>query len=117
MAANTCRDACRPKEKAGFPRPILLILLAKCCLGGADHQPVIAVPLPVVFIRKPEEIDTIIEVLSLNALPNDIRALVDERETARKEKLWLRADELRVTLKMRGFAVEDSAEGPKVTRV
>ncbi|MBP9759820.1 MAG: cysteine--tRNA ligase [Candidatus Pacebacteria bacterium] len=58
-----------------------------------------------------------IEVLSLNALPNDIRALVDERETARKEKLWLRADELRVTLKMRGFAVEDSAEGPKVTRV
>ena len=44
----------------------------------------------------------------------EIMALVEERQTARKEKNWKRADEIRDALKEKGVAVEDTAQGPKV---
>ena len=44
----------------------------------------------------------------------EIMALVEERQTARKEKNWKRADEIRDALKEKGVVVEDTAQGPKV---
>ncbi len=50
-------------------------------------------------------------------LPDPIRALVDERERARQEKEWQRADDLRKELTEQGYHLEDTPTGPKVTRV
>jgi cysteinyl-tRNA synthetase len=58
-----------------------------------------------------------LDVVSVNELPEDIQAILHEREEARTRKDWARSDELRLTLKMRGFAVEDKPDGQKVTRV
>jgi cysteinyl-tRNA synthetase len=48
-------------------------------------------------------------------IPDHVRTLVEKREDARKEKDWVRADELRNEIKEAGFDVEDSNEGPKIT--
>ena len=53
---------------------------------------------------------------NVDELPSDIKALIDERETARKEKDWQKADVLRTTLTERGYHVEDTPEGPQITR-
>jgi cysteinyl-tRNA synthetase len=43
---------------------------------------------------------------------SEIQALVDEREAARKQKDYARADAIRATLKERGVVVQDTPEGP-----
>jgi cysteinyl-tRNA synthetase len=50
-------------------------------------------------------------------LPFDVQALLEEREAARREKNWLRADELRVALNMKGYLVEDSQNGIRITKI
>ncbi len=45
------------------------------------------------------------------ALPNDIDALVQKREAARKAKNWKEADQIRDQLKALGIVVEDTAQG------
>ena len=45
---------------------------------------------------------------------SDIMALVEERQEARKAKNFARADEIRDILKERGYAVEDTPQGPKL---
>jgi cysteinyl-tRNA synthetase len=51
------------------------------------------------------------------SIPAVVKKFVDEREKARKEKNWSRADELREKIKEQGFYVNDTAEGPKVSRM
>lgn len=43
-----------------------------------------------------------------------IRKLTEKREKFRKEKKWKEADEIREILKKSGYAVEDTAKGPRV---
>jgi cysteinyl-tRNA synthetase len=50
-------------------------------------------------------------------LPDEIKQLVDERENARKEKKWKEADTLRNKIKDKGYVVEDSDSGPRVTKI
>jgi cysteinyl-tRNA synthetase len=50
-------------------------------------------------------------------LPADIAALIDERETARKQRDWARADELRALLLARGYKIDDTPQGPQWTKV
>jgi cysteinyl-tRNA synthetase len=45
------------------------------------------------------------------ALPQDIDALVQKREAARKAKNWKEADAIRAQLKELGIVVEDTAQG------
>jgi len=45
------------------------------------------------------------------ALPQDIDALVQKREAARKAKNWKEADAIRAQLKEMGIAIEDTAQG------
>lgn len=44
-------------------------------------------------------------------LPADIQSLVDERDSARKEKDWARSDELRDQLQNAGYHVNDTDDG------
>ncbi len=48
------------------------------------------------------------------SVPAEIQALVDAREQARKAKDWKKADALRAEIEIRGFEVDDTAEGPRI---
>lgn len=65
------------------------------------------------------DIDTVFAVFDpdatqQNELPADIMALVDERQTARKNKDFKRSDEIRDILKARGWIIEDTPKGIRV---
>lgn len=49
-------------------------------------------------------------------IPEDILNLVAQRQQARSEKRWELADEIRDTIKRRGFEIEDTPEGPRLKR-
>jgi len=64
------------------------------------------------------------EVLGLDLLrkenisaPPEIKKLVDEREKARKEKDWVKADKIRNGIKKKGYILEDSEGGVKVKKI
>jgi cysteinyl-tRNA synthetase len=50
-----------------------------------------------------------------NELPQEIQELVNQREVARKNKDFARADELRGQIEALGFKLEDSPDGPKIS--
>ena len=47
-------------------------------------------------------------------VPADVVTLAQEREEARMARDFARADELRIHIEKRGYAVEDTAQGPKI---
>ena len=47
-------------------------------------------------------------------VPEEIIGLVREREEARKNKDWARADEIRAEVSEAGYTIEDGPEGSKV---
>ncbi len=49
-------------------------------------------------------------------IPADILALVAERAEAKKARDWPRADAIRAELTEKGYVVEDTPKGPKVSR-
>ena len=49
--------------------------------------------------------------------PAEALALLDERQVVRKAKNFQRADEIRDALKQMGYAVEDTANGPKLKKL
>ena len=75
-------------------------------------------------VGKTQTIKKIDRVLGLNLLKKEkisvpalVMKLVNEREVARKEKNWGKADELREKIKEKGFVVSDTGEGVKVSRI
>lgn len=48
-------------------------------------------------------------------IPEDIQVLIQERDAARERKDYIRSDELRIHIENRGYAVEDSPTGTKVS--
>ncbi len=50
-------------------------------------------------------------------ISKDIKKLVEEREKARKNKDYKRADKIRDELRKKGFIVEDTKEGPRLKRI
>lgn len=54
--------------------------------------------------------------IKLLQISNAIRQLVEKRESARKNKHWLEADSLREEIRRKGWNVNDTPEGPIVTR-
>ena len=50
------------------------------------------------------------------AIPADILKMLDERQSARAEKRWKDADELRNRITAAGFEIEDTPQGPRVKR-
>lgn len=51
-----------------------------------------------------------------NEVPAGVLALVEQRTTARADKDWARADEIRDELDTLGYVVEDTATGPKIVK-
>lgn len=49
-------------------------------------------------------------------IPAEIRAMAEEREAARTQKQWGRADELRDAILAAGFQIEDTREGPQLKK-
>jgi cysteinyl-tRNA synthetase len=47
-------------------------------------------------------------------VPDEIMALVQQRQQARKEKRWKEADALRDQITAAGYEIEDTPQGPKV---
>jgi cysteinyl-tRNA synthetase len=55
-------------------------------------------------------------VIGVDELSKKIQELIDSREAARIARNWEEADILRETLKIKGYEIEDTANGPKVTK-
>lgn len=55
--------------------------------------------------------------VATNELPEDIQALVTERDLARGIKNWPESDQLRDALQAKGYQVEDTPDGTKVTKI
>ncbi len=51
-----------------------------------------------------------------DAIGDDIQALIDERQAARKEKNWARADEIRDMLAAQGITLKDTPQGVQIVR-
>ena len=72
------------------------------------------------YVKK--TIDTLCDVLGIitekkeELLDADIEALIAERQQARKDKNFARADEIRDTLAAKGILLKDTREGVKWTR-
>ena len=54
--------------------------------------------------------------LEASSLPAAVNNLLIERQQAREEKDWERADYLRREIMAKGYAVSDSAEGQKINK-
>lgn len=55
-------------------------------------------------------------VVATDDLPEEIQSLIDSREAARIARNWAEADTLRDMIKLKGFELEDTTHGPKVTK-
>lgn len=64
----------------------------------------------------PDEAVHALGVVSIEDLPEDIQAIVDEREAARLARNWEESDRLRELLNIKGYSVEDTPKGPKVSK-
>jgi cysteinyl-tRNA synthetase len=56
-------------------------------------------------------------VVAKDDVPDDIMALIDAREVARIGREWPEADVLREQITKKGYSVEDTEHGPKVTKL
>lgn len=55
-------------------------------------------------------------VVGAEELPEDIQELLDKREAARITRNWAEADFLRDAIARKGYLVEDTPQGPKLTK-
>lgn len=56
-------------------------------------------------------------ILSSEEVPEEIKQLIAKREAARVARNWPEADLVREALNLKGYGVEDTPHGPKVTKV
>lgn len=50
-------------------------------------------------------------------ISSEVKSLVKQRESARKDKDWQKADQLRDNVNKLGYSIEDTKEGPKIKRL
>lgn len=55
-------------------------------------------------------------VVSISDVPVEIQTLVDRREAARIARNWTEADTLREAINLKGYIVEDTPHGPKISK-
>jgi cysteinyl-tRNA synthetase len=65
----------------------------------------------------PEEGKKALGYLDATAIPEEIQELINAREVARIARNWPEADRIRATLEIKGYTLEDTAEGAKVTKL
>lgn len=54
--------------------------------------------------------------LTIGQIPKDLQELLNEREKARKDNDWEKADTIRNEIEQKGYEIEDTDEGPKVMK-
>ncbi|RLD09606.1 MAG: cysteine--tRNA ligase [Chlamydiae bacterium] len=65
-----------------------------------------------------DDVDEILDIKkSAEEIPEGIIKLAEERTTARKEKNWARADEIRNILKDKGYTIEDTPDGSRAKKL
>ena len=71
------------------------------------------------FLKEVQEIFGVAFVITEQKInvPEQVQKLVEEREQARKNKDWVKADELRDKIKELGFKVIDTKEGVKIEKI
>lgn len=55
--------------------------------------------------------------ISNDELPEDIQLLIEKRDAARSAQNWAESDQFREALKVKGYSVEDTKDGTKVSRI
>lgn len=55
--------------------------------------------------------------INFDDIPADVRFLIHDREDARGEKDFKKSDQLRDEIKKKGFIVEDSPQGPQISKI
>lgn len=70
-------------------------------------------------IKLMEDFDKVIGVIDFEKekIPETIKKLTQEREKARKEKDYEKADKLRVEIKKKGYDLKDTKEGPVLSKI
>jgi cysteinyl-tRNA synthetase len=83
--------------------------------GGIDYE---AVEEAWNFLRMVDDVMGIfgIEPNAQDAEANEIEALIEERDAARRDKNFTRSDEIRVSLSGRGIVLEDTPQGTRWKR-
>jgi cysteinyl-tRNA synthetase len=103
------RFADQVNQDLNMPRALALTWeLVKSDLGEATKQATLLLFDRVLGLRLAEWEPPRDEV------PDEILALVAQRQQARAEKRWAEADDLRAQIRAAGFEVEDTPEGPRV---
>lgn len=67
--------------------------------------------------KKGSGVNLQVQTVNVGDLPEEVQKLVQEREVARAEKNWGKADTLRDELKKIGYTIEDSSEGAQIKKV
>ena len=82
---------------------------------GVDFKP--KVYKPKVYHAELEEPIRMKDEIEVLHIPAEVVTLIKEREEARKNKDWKKADELRDKIKEKGFWVSDTPKGPKIEKL
>ncbi len=85
---------------------------------AADDCAQIVKTYSILGLFKKNPADYLAEVAAKNAveIPEEVKALAEERWNAKKSKNWARADELRAELDKLGYAVKDGKDGYEITK-
>ena len=63
-----------------------------------------------------EEGSKTLGIVSKDEVPAEVKELISRREAARIARNWLEADTLREAITLKGYTVEDTAYGPRITK-
>ena len=66
--------------------------------------------------KAPEDILRSLGHIAPDSLDDEIQDLVDQRQAARAAQNWAESDRLRDAIALKGYTVEDSPEGPKISK-
>ncbi len=69
------------------------------------------------FKKNPEEYKAWYEAQNVSEIPEDVKAIAEERWAARLNRDWAKSDELRNKLAQLGYAVKDSKTGYELTKI
>ena len=71
------------------------------------------------ILKLMKEFDSVLGIIDFKKenIPGEILQLVEERENARKNREWEKADKARKEIKEKGFIVEDIKEGPRIRKI
>jgi cysteinyl-tRNA synthetase len=83
-------------------------LMDDACLGKSGAENALA------LLDRLDSVTGLFPAKEAETVPQEVYELVNERQRVRREKNFVRADEIRDTLKALGWVVEDTPDGPRV---